>query len=333
MTGYAGLIQQGLFFGGILVLLTAGLTAACYPILRNRMQRCGPHARASLLLGLCVFPMASTFTVLFAALLPSLLQLLGFENDHCLGHADGHRHFCLIHRPTLLDSQRVNFIALMFLLLVALVGTRVLLDIIHTWRFRKAMGKWQVVDSELPISIMATDIPVAFTSGIFSPRIFLSTGLLRSLTAEEKSLLIAHEKAHVRRFDGLKSLLARSLSIAQLPWVRTELLAQLHLASEQACDEAAATQADGRHRIAELLLKIERLYQQHFPARSPLVLHVLGDRGSTLPARIQALLAPANGNTPRQPLALALFSCGLLAIAGHDFLHDWLEHALHLFNG
>jgi Zn-dependent protease with chaperone function len=332
MTGYAGLIQQGSFFGSILVVLTALFTAAIYPMLQSKLQTIGARTRASVLLGLCSLPAILTFVVLFAALLPSLLQLMGFESDHCLGHTDGHRHFCVIHRPTVLDSPSLDLIAFMFLLLIVLISARVVMDILQARQFRKALGAWRLVDRDGAVSIMDTDLPLAFTSGIFRPRIVLSTGLLQTLSDEERVLLIAHEKAHIERRDSLKSLLARSLSLAHLPWVRKALLAQFHLACEQACDEAAVRRSDSPHKMAELLVKIERLYQSHFPAHAPLVFNVLGHKGSTLPARIHALLSPGVATQFPRVVTIAALGIGLLAIVGHDFLHDWLEHVLNIFH-
>lgn len=329
MKEYAGLVQQALFFGSAIVVLTVLTTAVWYPMLHSRLRVLNAQTRASILLALCCLPIVATSIVLIAALLPSLLQLFGIENDHCLGHTEEHRHFCLIHRPSLLDSQPLDLLALAFLSLIVLLGARLVVDVVRTRRFRNMLKGYRVISAEGVVRVLDTALPLAFSSGIVRPRIFLSTGLLQSLSAEERELLIAHEQAHLARHDSLRLLLARALSLTHLPWVRKSVLAELQLASEQACDEAAARQADAPCKMAELLLKIEGLYQRHFP-QAPLVLNLLGDNRSMLPARIEALLSPAAGQLPRAVL-FTLVLAGVLAISAHDLLHDWLEHALHLF--
>jgi Zn-dependent protease with chaperone function len=331
MNSWVGLIQHALFFGFIVVVLSASATTAGYPLVKNKLYRLSAETQASVLLGLTALPVLMTFAVLLSALLPSLLQLVGFGTDHCLGHTEGHQHFCLIHRPQALNSPPLIVMGVLFLALFVLIARRLAVDIHRTRNFQGMLSAFGRVSIEGPVHTLATNVPLAFSSGILRPRIFVSTALLDSLTEDEKRLVLAHEYAHIDRHDGLRLLIARAFSLAHLPATRKALLAHLQLASEQVCDAVAARQAHDPGNVAELLLKIEKLYRRHFPSQAPLAFNLLGESESTLPGRIEALLAPSViARLPWAPAASVL-AVMLLLLIGHDLLHDWLEHASNLF--
>jgi Zn-dependent protease with chaperone function len=153
------------------------------------------------------------------------------------------------------------------------------------------------------------------------------------MSLQERLIVIAHEKSHLQRRDSLLQLLARTLALAHFPYIRKALLAHLHVACEQACDETAARETGDPGKVAELLLKIEKLYHGHFVTKDSLVLGLLGNSTSTLPGRISALLAPVG--VARQPANLKLTALVfmLVLLVGHDLLHTALEHAFTLFTG
>jgi Zn-dependent protease with chaperone function len=88
-----------------------------------------------------------------------------------------------------------------------------------------------VVDSSMPLSLAV---------GMFRPKIYLSSRLATALTPDVLSVVLEHERAHVRRRDALRKLAASVLSLGHLPWMRRRLLCDLSLACEQACDDEAA---------------------------------------------------------------------------------------------
>ena len=51
------------------------------------------------------------------------------------------------------------------------------------------------------------------------PRVLLSRGLFDALSAEERAVILAHERAHVRRRDALVGSVARAVAVFHLPWV------------------------------------------------------------------------------------------------------------------
>ena len=222
-------------------------------------------------------------------------------------------------------------LAIIFLGLAGIIAVRFVTDLFRTRAFRNLLAQYDVADSDGPLQILSADMPFAFSSGIIRPRIFLSTGLLSSLSEEEKRVIVAHERAHLERRDSLRLLLARALSLAHIPFTRRLMLAHLQLATEQACDAIAAQQTRDASLVAELLLKIERLYKYHFLSQAPLAFSLLGENGNTLPQRIQALLASSVVARSSWAPALVFLCVTLVLMVGHDLLHDRLEHVFNLF--
>ncbi len=87
----------------------------------------------------------------------------------------------------------------------------------------------------------SSDIPTAFVFGIFSPKIYLPSGI----RSNDMAYIIAHEKAHIRRFDHITKLVAMLiLSIHwfnPLVWLSYKLMV---LDMELSCDESAVASFD-----------------------------------------------------------------------------------------
>jgi Zn-dependent protease with chaperone function len=230
-----------------------------------------------------------------------------------------------------LDSQPLTLLAAALMLLLCIIALQILADLVKTRSFRKLLASYPVAITKESIHVLATNIPMAFSSGLLRPQIFLSMGLVQKLSAEEQQMVIAHEKTHLQRRDSLRFLLARAFSLGHLPFVRKALLAHLHLAGEQVCDAVAAREAQDPAKVAELLLKIEKLYQVNFSSGSPLVLRVLGNGPNTLPERIQALLAPPLASRSSWSAPRIVLLATFVVLVSHDLVHDGLEHVLTLF--
>jgi bla regulator protein BlaR1 len=93
--------------------------------------------------------------------------------------------------------------------------------------------------------------------GVFRPRIVLPTDFESRYTPEERVLILAHERAHLRRRDTLVNGIA-TLSLC-LFWFNPLMhwaIARLRLDQELACDAAVlATSGVGRRRYADALLR------------------------------------------------------------------------------
>ncbi len=104
------------------------------------------------------------------------------------------------------------------------------------------------------VEVVTTDSPLALCHGLWRPRIWLSTGALAVLGPAELAALLGHERAHRRRRDPLRLLVARSLAAAfpYLPVLR-ELATSLPVAQELAADRAVI-RAGARDALGRALL-------------------------------------------------------------------------------
>jgi Zn-dependent protease with chaperone function len=331
MSNLLGLIQQALFFGFLVTTGVSLLSLLSARVIRTGMEKLTADARASLSFAWCLAPVLVSFSMVFMAFLPSLLQVLGLSNDHCLGHPEGHLHFCLVHGHPPIDSWWVWGPALAYLALLVSMGMHLLVDIVEMLRFSKRIGQLPHHLHASGITVLETATPLALTCGLFRQKIILSEGLLSAISDQDREIILLHERQHIARYDVLKKLLARSLSLAHFPVSRRAILQRLELAGELVCDNHTANETGDRTLVAELLLKVERLYQGHLQPGCAIASCLHDSTGSSLPARVVNLLGDSPTRSPRIPLPLQLAGLCCLLLAAHDLIHDELEHVINIF--
>jgi len=159
----------------------------------------------------------------------------------------------------------------------------------------------------------------AFVIGFRRPEVFLSEGLLRGVDPDAVETVLAHERAHVRRRDPLRRLLAGLALAFHLPGVAGALARALRRAEEASADAEAARALGDRARVAEALVRFARL-------RLPAAL-AAGFQGDGLEARVREVLAgEPTSNSPAAPLLAALALAALAAtLAAGPALHAALE--------
>lgn len=120
----------------------------------------------------------------------------------------------------------------------------------------------------------STRIAGPATVGIRRQTLLLPTGFLDKLSANELDALLAHELAHMARWDFLKNLLYEivSLPVAYHPlaWMTRARLAETR---ELVCDSMAADAVGGREGYARSLLGLARMLSDR---RAPRILHAIG---------------------------------------------------------
>lgn len=325
--GLLGLIQlTGLAAAGFGVMGAIG-AALLYPMARSRLARRGPEGRARGLLVWMAAPWACAALLTAACFLPSALGMLGVVGDHCLVHDDHHVHLCLVHRP---DSFGSTF-GWAILWLTAALGLGALgrqyLELHRTRRLIATLVSAGRRDEGRGVRWIDVQDPLSIAAGFRRGEVLVSSSLARSLPADALEVVLAHERAHLERRDGLWRLVARALSIGHLPPTRRCLLADFTLATEQACDEVAAHRLGDRLRVADAIVAVERLFRN---VTSPPWTFAPSFGGSDVAARVESLLGDRRGGESAR-MRRWLLALVVLAVLGSAApLHHATETALAL---
>lgn len=311
------LVVTALLAGGLVAVGSQGL-GITYPRIRGAIGRLAPETRAHVLSLLAGLPWLLAFGILFLTFLPSFITIPGLIQDHCLPH-DHHPHLCLRHGLWAPSGQ-----AWMILAVLGAAGGTFWLRFL-----RRLMEGQRQVRTLLRLAKKAGDFhllpsgkALAFSAGLLRPRTLLSSMVMASLDAADLKVLLAHETAHARRRDALRLVIAEAMLMAVPRRMRRMLLDDLSLACEEACDRAALPQAGCPERMAEVLLRVQRLGMVT-PAGQP------GAAGSQLHLRVRALLGDPYPPSPTWT-RLLWFSPLLLLLA--DPVHHAAETLLGLLN-
>ena len=114
----------------------------------------------------------------------------------------------------------------------------------------------RAADLEGRVDLVDADGAFSFTYGMSQPRVAVSRGLIDSVSDEELTAVLDHERYHVSNYDPLKVVLARSLpdSLFFLPAL-SELRSRYVAARELAADRRAMRRA-GPAPLAGALYKV-----------------------------------------------------------------------------
>lgn len=269
---------------GVAVLVGCAL-AWVYPQMRSRILRLEPGRASAFLLGTSLIPWIIGFLSVLVCLFPSELLMFYPSWDHCLEHG-GHPHLCLTHghwQPTLLG---------LFLFTGLMLGVTVpLIRFLNAYQKgrRSLFSMLALGEPDNDFFRLKVAQPLAFTTGILRPKVCLSEGLLTTLPEKHLAVVLAHEKAHQHRRDGLRLLLAEAFTLILPPQFRGQLLADLIQTTERACDEGAALHVGDSLVVAEALLAASRLHLGTWPG---LWRSMPAFGGGHLRPRVDALLNP-----------------------------------------
>jgi beta-lactamase regulating signal transducer with metallopeptidase domain len=315
-------LLAGVAFLALGSLASAALARAVAP----RLGRCEPRLRHRALALLALAPMLFALGLLFSASLPSLVGLVAPALDHCTAHDDGHAHLCFVHLP-----QAGVGAAFGVALVVAFgyVGARAALSaagLLRATRALRALEQTGLRRPDLDVIVVDTSHPVCFAAGLLSPRVLLSRGLLDSLGDDDRAIVLAHERAHVRRRDALVASIVHACATAHVPGVRRWLVRELAIAAEQACDEEAGALVGDRVAVASAILAVERA-AQHAASRDlgPLAV-AFGEHA--VERRVESLLAEPTPPASLRPLYVGLALAALALLVGAGELHHITESFL-----
>jgi Zn-dependent protease with chaperone function len=314
---WLGLLELATLASLVLAALSVAATLALWPWLRRRLCHWHPRRAAH-----AVF-LAAAAPILVPALGLALCLLPGFlGEDHCPRHFD-HAHLCL-HHP----GAAQGGLAAALLGLAALgIGWKLAAGARELARAERAvagLGDGGPAPFARDARLLASEAPISLTLGALRPRIVLSEGLVAALPADGLACVLAHEREHVRRRDALWMLLARAASWPHPPRLRRALLAELRLAAERACDEAAAEAVGDRLLVAETILAVEKLLGRRGAGGA--LACAFGE--SDVEPRVEGLLAEPGRAPRRRPVWVTAAASAALAVALAGPFHHAVEHLL-----
>lgn len=273
-----------------------------------------PRPATRLLLALRLFPAALALVVVFGLCVPSYLWL---EPDA--------------------TGERVGFACFAAALLGATVWgisiARALRAIAGSLRYARHCqhvgSKTRLSEDSSPAFVIEEDFALLALAGVLRPRLVISRGVLRALSAEQFDTALRHERAHRFSRDNLKRLLlllapevlpfSRGFAVLERGWSRF---------SEWAADDRAV-EGDARRSLslASALVRVARMSAA--PRLSPVLMSLLAaDRD--LSVRVERLL---RGQPPQEkPMGrvYALVGSASLLLAG--FLAAGLARAETLYS-
>jgi beta-lactamase regulating signal transducer with metallopeptidase domain len=314
----------------LFLIVTSSAIALSYPLLRRPLSRLHPSQRANALRVVGMAPVGLATLGVLLCFAPKLFGTVLSQPDHCFEHSDNHAHFCLNHPPQVnLANEACMGLALFVLLAAAIV-------VVQGLRFRrssralKQLSSTARLDAQREAWLIESDLPIAISVGVFRTRTLLSTGLLDLIPGQLVDAVVAHERAHERRRDGLWKPVVELLSYANFPATRRLLMDDLELACEQACDEEAGHALGDRVRVAEALLAMERV-RQRSAGLGPAAL-AFGAHG--VPARVESLVSESPGSSWSPRVTLGLLAAAVVAASvAADPLHHLTETLIHYVLG
>lgn len=305
MTLAGSLVAFALLFFTATLAFSLGLTLTLLGV-RPLLRRSGAWverqaATAALLLppllGLCVV----------AALAAESTHALSTGADHCLGHGH-HLHLCVRHGAAWLRQPGA-------LALVTAVTTFVLMRALASgWSHvmaQRASGRLRSVGAPLRAHcyLVPSEQRFAFTTGLFSPSVLLSTAAWDALEPEEREAVVAHELAHLEQGDLWRRMLLGLAASVGAPGLVDRVMGVWELASERICDRRAAQVVGRPSAVAAALLALVRARPRVAPAGARFA------ADSHVPERVKSVLSEEPGGEVTAWRLVCALSLGFLAFA------------------
>ena len=216
------------------------------------------------------------------------------------------------------DHGAPPFLGIAAALVLGLIAARMGRYVHRVFQDRKVFGD---VDG---VEVVLSSQPVAFA--VPGPRggVVISNSLLSALDRHERSVVLAHENAHLRHRHHLYIHLVETCATA-LPFLRP-FARKVKYLTERWADEVAAERVGSRDLVATTIARVALRPSSEMRA------HSLSIGGGNVVTRVEALVVPL----PATPVRVTLFGCSVVitAVLGLTLqLHhlvDFVTHAGHL---
>lgn len=311
---------------GLLLILSLGLIwwlsgvilAQFVPVLEWLLRGHSASLRAGFWTSLGVAPLLITIVANAILFAPGLW--VWPVSPHC------HSLECGSHLPSLVQPQGEVLLAALAFCVLALIVLRLLW--VGRCHHRQAvdLGMLSAQDTGKPYQRIEDSRPLAFTAGMLRAQIYLSRGLLERCDASTIEAVLAHERAHLRRFDNLRRDLLMLLAPKVLAGPRSALQKELSQAIELCADADAGRVLRDPLQLADALLLVARLHTAPAPQSTSTFI-----TGYGLEERIQALTQGADHQTSGSHLLAILIGLtlvGSLTVLSVQLGHHGLEWLL-----
>ncbi|OGG06145.1 hypothetical protein A2872_04205 [Candidatus Gottesmanbacteria bacterium RIFCSPHIGHO2_01_FULL_42_12] len=195
------------------------------------------------------------------------------------------------------DLGKVAFGILMLASLFTLI--RLLRTIFEIYSFRKTLSETKTrkdvnlthllekLNLREKVKIVKQMRPQAFCFGVFNPRIYISTGLLKLMRVKELEVILRHEKYHLESRDPFTMLLAAFIeSLFPFFPILSDFIKIYRTDREVKADQFATYKTAGKKSLSLVLKRLLNYKPIINPAFIPGIISA-----DTLEARIQSLLS------------------------------------------
>ncbi|MFI5669861.1 M56 family metallopeptidase [Streptomyces sp. NPDC051704] len=201
------------------------------------------------------------------------------------------------------------------------------------WTQLRHVGKL-AAEADGELVVLPDEHPDAYALPGSPGRIVVTTGMLRALSAPEREVLIAHERAHLRERHHLFTAVVDLAGLCH-PALRS-LREPLAYALERSADEAAALAVGSRPLAARAIGRAALATRASSAAGRTRPGAALSATAGPVPRRVAALLGHGTETGRTRPLARRAAACALMAclalsagasLQAADDLHDGIEVA------
>ncbi len=277
------------------------------------------------LLALCWLPALMATLLVAGCYAPWLLASVGWSHDHCETHG-GHIHLCVRHAHASGTSVLAWLLFAAAVCWIARGAIELTRSVSRGIRIHRGLSALAEEDWRSPaVSVLDTETPLSLATGVWSPCIFVSRGLLAVLSPTQEHVLLEHERCHVRERHALLKLVAAIGAILLRKSTRRALLGDFALGCERRSDEAAAASVGDRLEVATTLLVGRRAAVDALPHG---VMALEGIDG--LEARVR-MLTDAPKNRAVVLVGSAAVVLGVLGLITGHRLHHGVETLLSYF--
>jgi Zn-dependent protease with chaperone function len=284
----------------VVSLFVAAGSAAVSFLISQRMR---PAAAARAMTTLAVLSAASTLWALLIVVSANVVQLHGVAErlSWCTDLAASHRETL----GPIGASASVAFVAILA----------------SAFRVRRCQRRLRAPSGHRELAIVQSEEPAAYALPGNPGQIVVSTGMLRSLAPDERRVLLAHERAHLRcrhhRYVRLTQL-----SAAAIP-VLAPLNARVRHATERWADEEAVREVGDRSVVARAIARAAI-------AQTNTMKGALGIADTGLVQRIESLLDERPASSRLVELGLTgVITCAAGGLAlSVVLIHPWIAKLL-----